>query len=132
MCYRLQMKLLTMMWFFEECFLYILKQEFSTAKANTYILLDLRSVVSRYRCHMNANLVCLLVVIMASFIYHIGYLNLKRPHKSQFIANSGSCTITELSILYIYCPLVCDVFFCFCHFAIWRPWSGVVLDCIDS
>ena len=28
--------------------------------------------------------------------------------------------------------LVCDVFLCFCHFHMWRPGSGVVLDCIDS
>ena len=28
--------------------------------------------------------------------------------------------------------LVCDVYLCFCHFPIWYPWSGVVLDCIDS
>ena len=26
---------------------------------------------------------------------------------------------------------VCDVFLCFCHFPIWRPVSGEVLDCID-
>ena len=28
--------------------------------------------------------------------------------------------------------LVCDVYLCFCHFPIWYPRSGVVLDCIDS
>ena len=28
--------------------------------------------------------------------------------------------------------LVCDVLLCFCHFPIWYPRSGVVLDCIDS
>ena len=29
--------------------------------------------------------------------------------------------------------LVCDVYFCFCHFPMWYPGSGtVVLDCIDS
>ena len=29
--------------------------------------------------------------------------------------------------------LVCDVFFlCFSQFPMWCPWSGVVLDCIDS
>ena len=28
--------------------------------------------------------------------------------------------------------LVCDVFLCFCHFPMWCPWSGAVLDCIDS
>ena len=26
----------------------------------------------------------------------------------------------------------CDVFLCFCHFPIWCPGSGAVLDCIDS
>ena len=28
--------------------------------------------------------------------------------------------------------LVCDVLFYFCHFPMWHPGSGVVLDCIDS
>ena len=28
--------------------------------------------------------------------------------------------------------LVCDVFLRFCHFLIWCPGSGVVIDCIDS
>ena len=27
---------------------------------------------------------------------------------------------------------VCDVYLCFCHLNIWYPWSGMVLDCIDS
>ena len=27
--------------------------------------------------------------------------------------------------------LVCDIFLCFCHFPMWFPESGVVLDCID-
>ena len=28
--------------------------------------------------------------------------------------------------------LVCDVKLCFCHFPMWYPESGVVLDCIAS
>ena len=28
--------------------------------------------------------------------------------------------------------LVCHVFLIFCHFPMWYPRSGVVLDCIDS
>ena len=28
--------------------------------------------------------------------------------------------------------LVCDVKLCFCHFPMWHPGSGVVLDSIDS
>ena len=28
--------------------------------------------------------------------------------------------------------LVCGVELCFCHFFMWYPGSGVVLDCIDS
>ena len=28
--------------------------------------------------------------------------------------------------------LVCDVLLCFCHFPIWCPGSGVMLDCLDS
>ena len=27
--------------------------------------------------------------------------------------------------------LVCNVFLCFCHFAMWCPGSGVALNCID-
>ena len=25
-----------------------------------------------------------------------------------------------------------DIKLCFCYFPMWCPWSGVVLDCIDS
>ena len=28
--------------------------------------------------------------------------------------------------------LVFDVYLCFCHYPMWYPVSGVVLDCIDS
>ena len=28
--------------------------------------------------------------------------------------------------------LVCDVYLYFCHFRMWYPGSGVVLDCVDS
>ena len=28
--------------------------------------------------------------------------------------------------------LVCDIFLCFCHFPMWCPGPGVVLDCIDT
>ena len=28
--------------------------------------------------------------------------------------------------------LACDVELCICHFSIWYPGSGVVLNCIDS
>ena len=28
--------------------------------------------------------------------------------------------------------LVCDVSLRFCHFPMWYPWPGVVLECIDS
>ena len=28
--------------------------------------------------------------------------------------------------------LVCDVLLCFCHFPMWYPGLGVVLDCIAS
>ena len=28
--------------------------------------------------------------------------------------------------------LACGVWLCFCHFPMWYPGSGVVLDCIDS
>ena len=49
------------------------------------------------------------------------------------------------SCLFIYCSLrsllgkgwplgslVCYVLLCFCHFLMWCPGSGVLLDCIDS
>ena len=28
--------------------------------------------------------------------------------------------------------LVCDVYLCFCHFPMWFPGLGMLLDCIDS
>ena len=28
--------------------------------------------------------------------------------------------------------LVCGVYLCFCHFPMWCPGLGVILDCIDS
>ena len=41
---------------------------------------------------------------IASFLRDNGYLNfIKRSYKSRFIANSSSCTTTELSILLTSC-----------------------------
>ena len=43
----------------------------------------------------------LLMRTIASFLRYTGYLNfIKRSYKSRFIANSSSCTSTELSILF--------------------------------
>ena len=45
------------------------------------------------------SLVCLLMRIMASFLRYTGNLHLKKTlYMSCFIANSSSCTTTELSI----------------------------------
>ena len=38
-------------------------------------------------------------------------------------------TCREMSGLF---ALLCVMFLCFCHFPIWCPGSGVVLDSIDS
>ena len=52
-----------------------------------------------------------------------------------------SCFLTCLFIAALWSPagkgltsglLVCEVFLCFCHFTMWCPGSGVVLDCINS
>ena len=37
------------------------------------------------------------------FLHSIGYLNCKKPYKARFIANSSSCTTTELSTLLTSC-----------------------------
>ena len=44
--------------------------------------------------------------------------------------------LSRLFIAAVWSPagkgLVCDVYLCFCHFPMWYPRSGVVLDFIDS
>ena len=50
------------------------------------------------------SLVYLLMRILTSFLRYTGYQkHHKRPYKSRFIANSSSCTTTELSIMLTYC-----------------------------
>ena len=67
-------------------------------------MLDETSVVDRQRCHMAAK--CWVFVdedhSKLPTLYWLPKLH-KRPYKSHFIANSSSCTATELSILLTSC-----------------------------
>ena len=46
---------------------------------------------------------------------------------------AGKGLASWLSVLCLVCNVFAGVFFlCFCHFPMWSPGSGVVLDCIDS
>ena len=46
----------------------------------------------------------------------------------QFIAALLSTAEERAELL----DLLCVIFYCFCHFPMWWPGSGVMLDCIDS
>ena len=76
-----------------------LKQELGTAKTYEHNLLDEKSVVDRHQCHMAAKF-CVFVDEDHSklpALYWLPKLH-KRPYMSCFIANSSSCSTTELSI----------------------------------
>ena len=81
-----------------------LKQELSTAKPYNHNRLDETSIVDRHRCHMAAKFGVFVDEDHSKLpmIYWLPKLH-KRPDKSRFIANSSSCTTTELSILLISC-----------------------------
>ena len=81
-----------------------LKQELSTAKTYDHSRLDETSIVDRHRCHMAAKF-GVFVDEDHSKLRTIKWLPKlhKEPYKSRFIANSSSCTITELSFLLISC-----------------------------
>ena len=76
-----------------------LKPELSTGKTYEHNWLDERYVVDRHRCYMSAKLGVFVDEDHCKIptLYWLAKLH-KRPHKSRFIANSSSCTTTELSI----------------------------------
>ena len=80
------------------------KQEFSTAKTYEHNRLDETSFVDRHRCHMAAKFGVFVDEDHSRFptVYWLPKLH-KRPYESRFIANSSSCTTTELSILMASC-----------------------------
>ena len=73
---------------------------------------------------------------------------LPRGHKKSSKTVLLLCIIFVIFVSCLSCFLVCslpagkgltswlscirDVFLCFCHFPMWCPGSGVVLNCIDS
>ena len=54
-------------------------------------------------CHKALHLVSKLKKIKTKFLRCTGYLNSFKPYKARFIANSSSCTTTELSKLLTSC-----------------------------
>ena len=95
-----QIRLLTMLW----CFINTLKQELGTAKTYEHNRLDETSVGDRHRCHMAAKFWVFVGEDHSRLptLYWLPKLH-KRPYKSRFIANSSSCTTTELSLLLTSC-----------------------------
>ena len=81
-----------------------LKQEFGTANAYEHNLPDEKSVVDRHRCHMTAKFGVFVYEDHCKLptLYWLPKLH-KRPYISRFIANSSSCTTTELSIILASC-----------------------------
>ena len=81
-----------------------LKQELSTAKTYEHNRLDEMSVLDRHRCHLAAKFVVFVDEDYSKLptLYWLPKLH-KRPYKSLFIANSSSCTTTELFILLTFC-----------------------------
>ena len=81
-----------------------LKQELGPAKTYKHTLLDEKSVVDRYRCHMAAKS-CVLVNEDHSKLLTLYWLPKlqKRPYKSRFTANSSKCNTTKLLIILTYC-----------------------------
>ena len=94
-----------MLWSVEQrYFINTLKQELSTAKTYEHNRLDETSIVDRRRCHMAAEFGVFVDKDHSKLqtIYWLPKLH-KRSYKSRFIANSSSCTTTELSILLTSC-----------------------------
>ena len=60
-----------------------------------------------------AILICVISVLCLS-CFHVYYLVVSCLERPDLLA------------------FVCNVYLCFCHFPMWYPGSGVVLDCIDS
>ena len=74
-----------------------LKQDFGTAKIYEHNLLDERYVVDNHQCHMATKFGVVIDEDHSKLptLYWLPKLH-KRPYKSRFIANSSSCTTTEL------------------------------------
>ena len=81
-----------------------LKQELSTAKTYEHNRLDETSVVDKHRCHMAAKFGVFVDENHGRLptLYLLPQLHI-RPYKSRYIANSSSCTTTELPILLTSC-----------------------------
>ena len=81
-----------------------LKQELSTTKTYEHNRLDETSIVNRHRCHMAAKFGVFVDKDHTKLptLYWLPKLH-KRPYKSHFIANSSSCTTTEMSVLLTSC-----------------------------
>ena len=88
-------------------YIYTLKQELSTANIYEHNSLDERYVVDRHRCHMTSNFGVFVDEdhCKLPMLYGLPKLH-KRPYKSRVIANSSSCTTTELSIILTSCLTV--------------------------
>ena len=93
------------LWSFEKMY-YIntLKQELSIANTNEHNLLDKRYVVDRHRCHMTVKFGVFNDNDHSKLptLYWLPKLH-KIHYKSRFIANSSSCTTTELYIILTSC-----------------------------
>ena len=76
-----------------------LEQELSTAKTYEHNLLDKTSIIDRHRCHTAAKFRMFVDEDHSKLptLYRLPKLH-KRLYKSRFIANSSSCTTTELPI----------------------------------
>ena len=81
-----------------------LKQGLGTAKTYEHNLLDEKSVVDKHRCHMAAKFGVLVDEDHSKLptLYRLPKLH-KIPYTSSFIANSCSCTTTELLIIFTSC-----------------------------
>ena len=51
---------------------------------------------------------------------------------SHAFASVHCCLVVTCSERADVLALICLVYLCFCHFPMWYPVSGVVIDCIDS
>ena len=98
-------RLLTLLWYYIKT----LTQELSTAKTYELNWLDETSIVDRHLFHIAANFVVFVDEDHGKFptLYWLPKLH-KRPYKSRFLANSISCTTTELSTFFEFLPH-CDI-----------------------
>ena len=93
-----------------------LKQELGTAKTYEQKLLDEKSVGDRHRYHMAAKFGAFVIEDHSKLptLYWLPKLH-KRSYQLRFIANSSSCTTTELSIIFTSCLTAiqnCVINFC--------------------